>query len=448
MAINTVPLSPKPLPVNPYCVYYHDPSHDKRRELIDSGAWWTEEQARWIRDYLDVPTEFGDPLVAVMLCVVGYEKHSEDCTMWMGGHDDSGGYVMLHEVLGAEDGNHICRCRNSAYMLRDAVEWQSVINIVGDIDYARRFREANPNIPMRLWTDDDPMPDQLPWYTGLTLPALMTWANRHRVPMTEAGAFKWAEIVRSGCPPLVPVAENDWAYDPNAPLMCSVADKFNEARGIPIKWRQVRDPLKVALDYREGWTPELGNRLRAALRVFGMRVVGDPVEVPECQTNEATADIGDSVPVRAKGAKGKGRPGRGRANEGWEVAAFAVELQLIEAARQGNGVSDVNCVIVEGLPKELKKNRAHVEAMRRRHKDRARRDAESFAEKYNTRKQAVIGKDRWKEIQKIVKDNHWEAYLRGGHSGDWTTLEAALDGGTCAATQGGGVSEIAATVRN
>lgn len=293
MAITPIHRLSRHLPVNPYCVYYLDPGSPMRRSLIESGTWWTEEQGGWIRDYLDVPPEFGDPLVAVMLCAVGYEKHYEDCTMWMCGLDDKGEFVRIDEVLGREDAAHVWRCRNAAYKMRDAVEWQCLNWKVGNIDMARRYREKHPNGLFVLWGDDDAMPGQLPWPSQLTLPVLLTWANRQRIPMTEAGSFKWVEVVRSGCPALLPVAKNEWAQDPEAPLTCSEGDKFNEARGVPVELVQISDPLKDVLFYMEGWTPELGDRLRAALRAFGKTVDGDPVEG---QTPEASAaPVGDDA---------------------------------------------------------------------------------------------------------------------------------------------------------
>jgi len=156
---------------NPYVVYFSSPPlrNALRTGIIESGCWFGEEQTHAIRNYLTISPVFGDPVMALVMCAVGYEKHYNVDASWVSGRDDEGELVWLSSLLGDAEKEHVWRCRESVYRLRDSVEWACL---------------CDDETPGKFWVDDD-------------VGTLLCWANAHGIPLTECGAARYGDYIRS-----------------------------------------------------------------------------------------------------------------------------------------------------------------------------------------------------------------------------------------------------------
>lgn len=328
MAITPLPAVSKHLAANPYCVYYQHSGSDIRQWLVRQGMWWTEEQAGWIRNYLEIPPQFGDPLVAVMLCAVGDDKCFDDSTMWMSGQNEAGEFVKLEDLLYGDKGQ-VSRCRNAAYKLRDAVEWRAVTQVGLNV-----------------------YPTRLAWPLEMSLYNLLEWANENGVQLTDPGAFAWRKACQTApmstsqeeprnCPHSGWVhmyhwlravlgllnSENDWPQERIRRAFEKLGDMERQYCRIPA----LCDSLHAGLtkkSYESGWTPELGMRLRAALKTMS------------CILDDTPAPAQDTLPATPP-PQTSSKAGRKSADAGGAVHEVDFKREVIALIVAGHGDAEI-----------------------------------------------------------------------------------------------------------
>jgi hypothetical protein len=120
----------------------------------------------------------------------------------------------------------------------------------------------------------------------------------------------------------------------------------------------------------------------------------------------------------------KKKAGRPEKHEGWETAAFAAELGFFR-----EGVDITNELIFNILPAGTVGRVDDVKRMRDRHQRKAKEEAKGFAQKHLTRVGLAVGRqkgDMQNRADALAKTHYWQAYLEGGHKGDWHYLENIL----------------------
>jgi len=119
----------------------------------------------------------------------------------------------------------------------------------------------------------------------------------------------------------------------------------------------------------------------------------------------------------------------------WDTVAFQAELNILEGrSAQEEGFS-INQSILDALPNGTVKKKngltevKQVALMRDRHKKRAREEAKNRAAAWLTTNKLSLEGNESKAAEMAadrVKQTFWLAYLKGGHSGDWSHLTEAL----------------------
>lgn len=213
---------------NPGLVYYIWPEEFTKR-VFDAGEGLSETQQQWIINYLDIDRSiFGDPVLAIMGCchwlstLHEWEDAIDVQIAGLGPCVPKG--KALRQVLGREDQEHIFRCRNSCHKLADSIEFNSIqyMNLPPALLYD--FKEGD----------------------------LLEYAARCNIRPTHAGRGRRRETRPISLP--LPSSESTGWADENE------VNRRQDA-------------------FTSGWSPELGERLRTALRRLPLPVDGDPAEV-------------------------------------------------------------------------------------------------------------------------------------------------------------------------
>ncbi len=223
-----------PLQQSRWIVYYRDPDSIRQR-LYRKRGWFGVQQLQTAHDCLAIPPEYGDPIIAVLMCAEGYDERFGDHFEYASHGSLKTGIMNSPELLG-NDKDHAWRCRNTAHKLYDAILWPRL-----------RF----DSLPGTFSTDCDPH-------------VLVAWAAFHGIPLTEKGMAQLVDI------------ENK-----DLPLPDCIYPKELEPPATPDE--------DVLRNYTHGWNEAVGARLRAILVTLGMDV--EPARCSEQTPMPPSTDV-------------------------------------------------------------------------------------------------------------------------------------------------------------
>lgn len=261
-------------------------------DMSSAGRGLSQTQQQWITDYLDIDKDiFGDPVLAVMSCChwnSAVHLWEDECDREYAGQGPRvpgarpenethstpfGIYVgrSLFDVLGREDWDHTFRCRNLCYKLADSIEYASL-----------KYMQ----LPQILPYDFD---------EGV----LLEYATTCKIRLSDAGWCRRSETHQERSP------------------SCDTTDEPD--------WKEERRRLAA---FSQGWSHELCERLRGALRDLPLQVDGDPVGTDITQKPHSVSQKeGDS----GKKPKGKTGPKDDPKRHKWE--------DRMHSARKESGTS-------------------------------------------------------------------------------------------------------------